>query len=85
MIKARLLVLALTSSMLLFACELIVDFDRTKIVGEELPETGAETSTPETGTPDTGPNDTGATDAADAADAADSNDGGNDGDAAEDG
>jgi hypothetical protein len=72
-------VLALVSSMLALGCELIVDFDRTKIVGEDVPETGTpETSTPTDATTDTGtdssqqdtgtdaPADTGA-DAADAA------------------
>jgi hypothetical protein len=39
-------VLALVSSMLALGCELIVDFDRTKIVGEEVPETGAADGTP---------------------------------------
>jgi hypothetical protein len=71
-------VLALVSSMLALGCELIVDFDRTKIVGEEVPETGAaDTSIPATdgATTDTGtdapadtgtdaPVDTGAADAA---------------------
>ena len=73
-------VLALVSSMLALGCELIVDFDRTKIVGEDVPETGApdgttgtDASTVDTGTDapaaDTGtdaPADTGV-DAADAA------------------
>ena len=72
-------VLALVSSMLALGCELIVDFDRTKIVGEDVPETGAADGTPgvdattvDTGTDapaDTGidaPADTGV-DAADAA------------------
>jgi hypothetical protein len=71
-------VLALVSSTLALGCELIVDFDRTKIVGEDVPETGApdgttgtDASTVDTGTPgaDTGtdaPADTGV-DAADAA------------------
>ena len=36
----KLFVLGLVSSMLALGCELIVDFDRTKIVGEEVPETG---------------------------------------------
>jgi hypothetical protein len=49
-------VLALVSSTLALGCELIVDFDRTKIVGEEVPETG----TPETGTIDATAIDTGA-------------------------
>ena len=71
---------AVASSMLALGCELIVDFDRTKIVGEEVPETGADATTPaldatptDTGTDapvDTGidsPADTGASDASDAA------------------
>jgi hypothetical protein len=75
-------VLALVSSMLMLGCELIVDFDRTKIVGEDVPETGATDGTttldatpaadtgPDTSAADTGPDapaDTGAADAADAA------------------
>lgn len=69
-------VLALVSSMLALGCELIVDFDRTKIVGEEVPETGtSETGPIDSSTIDTGsdaPADTGqqqdaANDAADAA------------------
>lgn len=37
----KLFVFALVTSMLALGCELIVDFDRTKIVGEDVPETGA--------------------------------------------
>lgn len=70
------LVLALVSSMCVLGCELIVDFDRTKIVGEEVPETGApDTSIPATdATTDTGADaqdpDAGNDAADDAADAA---------------
>lgn len=77
----KLFVFALVSSMAALGCELIVDFDRTKIVGEEVPETGV----PDGTTIDASPLDTGtdapaadaeadaATDAADdVADAADS-------------
>lgn len=42
----KLFVLALVSSALALGCELIVDFDRTKIVGEEVAETGAADATP---------------------------------------
>ena len=80
----KLFVFALVTSMLALGCELIVDFDRTKIVGEEVPETGAADGTTlldatpvDTGADapaaDTGvdaPADTGAADAADASDAA---------------
>lgn len=49
-------VLGLVSSMFALGCELIVDFDRTKILGEDVPETGApDTSLPTTdATTDTG-------------------------------
>ena len=77
----KLFVFALVTSMLALGCELIVDFDRTKIVGEDVPETGTDATTPaldatatDTGTDapaaDTGtdaPADTGASDASDAA------------------
>lgn len=76
----KLFVFALVSSVFALGCELIVDFDRTKIVGEDVPETGTDATTPaldatatDTGTDapaDTGadaPADTGASDAADAA------------------
>ena len=47
---------ALVSSVLALGCELIVDFDRTKIVGDEVPETGPVDATPGTDatTTDTG-------------------------------
>ncbi len=63
-------VLALVSSSLALGCELIVDFDRTRIPVEGAPEASADGATPpDTGAPDTGA-DTGATDAAtDATDA----------------
>lgn len=51
----KLFVFALVTSMLALGCELIVDFDRTKIVGEEVPETGAtETGAIDSSTIDTG-------------------------------
>jgi hypothetical protein len=51
----KLFVFALVSSMAALGCELIVDFDRTKIVGEEVPETGV----PDGTTVDASPLDTG--------------------------
>ena len=42
----KLFVFALVSSVFALGCELIVDFDRTKIVGEEVPETGSDATTP---------------------------------------
>ena len=42
----KLFVFALVSSLFALGCELIVDFDRTKIVGEDVPETGTDGSTP---------------------------------------
>ena len=76
----KLFVFALVSSMSALGCELIVDFDRTKIVGDEVPEAGTDATTPaldatatDTGTDapaaDTGTDagtDTGTSDAADA-------------------
>lgn len=67
--KKLFLLVALTSGMLLFGCELIVDFDRTKIAGEEVPETGAVDSggRGEAGPTDSGGNTDGGGDAEDAA------------------
>lgn len=67
----KLFVLGLVSSMLALGCELIVDFDRTKIVGEEVPETGPvdgninpiDANTSETSTPEAGADADAATDA----------------------
>ena len=42
----KLFVFALVSSLFALGCELIVDFDRTKIVGEDVPETGTDATTP---------------------------------------
>ena len=73
----QLFVLAIMSSSFALGCELIVDFDRTKIVGEEVPETGATdaTTTTDSSTSDAGSdgstsNDAGSDSASDAADAA---------------
>ncbi len=76
------LVLTIASSAFALGCELIVDFDRTKIPVEGAAEAGTDATTPDTGAPDTGTPDTGATDAGtdatdaghDAADAADAAD-----------
>ena len=78
----KLFVFALVSSVFALGCELIVDFDRTKIVGDDVPETGTDAPAPaldatatDTGTDapaaDTGTDadaaaDTGTSDAADA-------------------
>lgn len=79
------LVLTIASSAFALGCELIVDFDRTKIPVEGAAEAGTDATTPDTGAPDTG-TDTGATDAGtdatDAAtDAADASDAADDADA----
>lgn len=42
--KKLCLLITLTSGVLAVGCELIVDFDRTKIVGEEVAETGPGTT-----------------------------------------
>ena len=81
--KKKALVLALASSALALGCELVVDFDRTRIPVESSPEASTPDATPaaDTGAPDTGATDAG-TDATDAADAADAADAGQDADAA---
>jgi hypothetical protein len=71
------LVLVTVSSAFALGCELIVDFDRTKIPVEGAAETGVpdvSAATPESGTPDTGAPVDGGQDATDAADAGDAGD-----------
>ena len=63
----KIFLLALVSTTALFGCELIVDFDRTLIVSETVPEAGpTEASTPDTGGSDSAVDSPTTTDASDA-------------------
>ena len=73
----KVFVLVAVSAMFVAGCELIVDFDRTKIVVEGTPESGGGDALPGTDAPiDTGPG-------TDAGDAGDGGDGGPPADAAD--